>query len=290
MSLEELHKFKDSLTGFHSREGLTEFLHHQVISFQAQKGKFALLILDIDHFKPINDKYGHLIGDEALKFFAGLLNEILKGEHFIARYGGDEFIIAMNNKDTKEALELARSIKDLLNKKFFICKDRPILIKTSIGISVFPHDAVKATELLKKADEALYYAKRHGRNKIILASRLRAYKHKLKFLRLANFIVVLAMILTVILFQRNIKRAFKWVDLQGFYSKVIIESNYLYHKIRYKYNYCILELDNGNKFQGRILKEDKNWIYLWLPNTDYKTGIIKVSKKQIRIYLKTLKN
>lgn len=283
MELEESYKLKDHLTGFNSRALLSEYLHNLITEALSHPMVFSLLILDIDNFKLINDKFGHPAGDEALKFFANIIKETTEGKYFVARYGGDEFIIVMAGSQ-KEALDLARDIKRLLNKRFFICRERPLLIKSCIGIANFPFDADKAPDLIKKADEALYYAKRHGRNKVILASKLKSFYPKFIFKS-----VIKIAILAVLLFLIFKLQPQKFINLQAIYSQAIIKANYLFHKKIYKYNYCSLELNNGSRLEGWVIKEDRERIYISKLPPSYKTGIITIPKSIIRIYFKISK-
>ncbi|MDP2939060.1 MAG: GGDEF domain-containing protein [Candidatus Omnitrophota bacterium] len=286
MTLEELNRLKDPLTGFHARTALSDYINNLITTSKDQNKIFSLLILDIDHFKIINDKYGHLCGDEALRFFATIINEALRGEHFVARYGGDEFLIVIDNKGQKDTLEIAKHIKRLLNKRFFICKEKPLLIKTSMGIATFPLEGKNLVELLKNADEALYYAKNHGRNKIILSSRLRYIYSKNRVIRIAILSVALAVLLFVYLYKSNLT---KLVNVERAYRYTIIQANYLSHKLKYKYNYALIELANGSKLEGWIIREDKDKIYLSQKKPDFNTEINEVSKKNLRIYIKILK-
>ncbi len=285
MGLDELNRLKDSLTGFHNRAALIEYLHNQIITSLAQQRVFSLLILDIDYFKFINDKYGHLAGDEALKFFTSVIKEALEGKHFAARFGGDEFIIVLNNGGQKEALEIAIKIKGLLNKRFFICKEKPLLLKSSMGIANFPFDANKVSDLIKKADDALYYSKKHGRNKIILASKLKSFYPKVKFIKWASKVVVA----TVVLFLFFKIWFINSINFQAFYSQAIVNTNYILHKVNYKYNYCSVELDNQSKYEGWIVRENKDKIYITSKHPFHTVKIIEIPKKRIRIYFKISK-
>jgi diguanylate cyclase (GGDEF)-like protein len=284
MAIEELHEFRDSLTGFHSRETFADYLHRQTITAQTQHKVFSLLILDIDHFKLINDKYGHIYGDEALKFFAEIINEVIRGEYFVARYGGDEFIIVMNDSGQKEALDIARRIKGLLNKRFFICKERPLLIKTSIGVAIFPSDATSASDLLKKADEALYFAKKHGRNKIVLSTKLRFFSGRLRYIKIRNIVSVIAVALLLYAYQTHYKNL---LNFKKIYSNIIIGFNYGYHKLKYKYNFGSFELDNNSTIKGWIVREGSDKIYI----TPKYLGpeIVEIPKKRIRVFIKIKK-
>lgn len=283
MEFEDFNKPRDSLTGFHTRASLSEYLHNQITASQTRPKIFSLLILDIDRFKLINDKYGHLCGDDAIKFFANIINEALKGKYFVARYGGDEFIIVMDSKNQKEAMEMAKHLKFFLNKRIFICQENLINLKTSIGIATYPADAKTAPDLIKKADDALYMAKRRGRNRIILASKLEIYYPTVNKLRLTLEILLFS-ILLIIVFRA---RPDRFVNSQTIYKQIIIKANYFWHKINYKYNYCTIELKDGYKLQGWVIKEDAGKVFLAKKLTD--TDIIEVARNKIRILIRYAK-
>ncbi len=167
---------KDPLTGFHTKEALLEYLNTKVTSLYSPTKNLSVLIMDLDNFKGINDTYGHVVGDDAIRFFATAINAALKGQHFVARYGGDEFIIVVNDSlDGKEGLDVANRVKLCLGQERFKVPGGSIQIKSSIGISNYPHDAKTTKDLLVAADQALYYVKKHGRNRIAKARHLKRY-------------------------------------------------------------------------------------------------------------------
>nr|MBP7741916.1 diguanylate cyclase [Aliarcobacter sp.] len=154
----------DSLSGLSNRNSLNEYLEKLVITSKRKKKEFAFLYLDIDHFKSINDSLGHNIGDELLRNISLLFTKILRPSDFVARIGGDEFVIII--QDYESYLDLSNIINRIqkqLSKNWTI-KTNPINISCSIGISFFPKDGENKIELLKNADIAMYQAKKLGRN------------------------------------------------------------------------------------------------------------------------------
>jgi two-component system, cell cycle response regulator len=122
---------------------------------------FALLLLDVDHFKAFNDRHGHLAGDEALQAMTQALATESRAIDLVARYGGEEFAIVLPGCGTGEALQIAERLRTVA-----AAVELPAPITVSVGAATFPSDAADAETLLRAADEALYEAKRSGRNRV----------------------------------------------------------------------------------------------------------------------------
>ncbi|MEK8089998.1 putative bifunctional diguanylate cyclase/phosphodiesterase [Thermithiobacillus plumbiphilus] len=153
---------RDALTGLPNRLAAHERLDQEIADRQAG-GQFALLFLDLDGFKEINDNLGHAMGDRLLKQVATRLQQDLRRQETLARLGGDEFLIIQPGAGVREAARLARQMLDLLNPPFLLAEHR-LQVGASIGISLYPQDGLDAGLLLKHADLAMYEAKRQGRN------------------------------------------------------------------------------------------------------------------------------
>ena len=124
----------------------------------------AVLFLDLDRFKNINDTLGHGVGDRLLQLVAQRLEANVRGMDTVARFGGDEFVIALGNlRDPGGAETVARKVLQALSAPYKI-EDHELLVSSSIGISIYPEDGLELDELLKKADLALYSAKEQGRS------------------------------------------------------------------------------------------------------------------------------
>ncbi|MDH3646043.1 MAG: EAL domain-containing protein [Gammaproteobacteria bacterium] len=168
--------YHDSLTGLPNRPMFQDYLG-RAISQAARTGELlAVLFLDLDNFKRINDTLGHHIGDSLLQRFAEYLTKELREEdylsrptesdpdHVVARFGGDEFIVLLRNlKDQFAAGTVAKRICDLL-KHPFVISGYDLYTSTSIGITIYPVDATDANDIVKNADAAMYHAKEQGRN------------------------------------------------------------------------------------------------------------------------------
>ena len=154
--------YYDELTGAHSRKFLYYWVDNEIKRANRFATKFALILLDLDNFRDINNTYGHLEGDKVLiestKFLKGIIREV----DSLVRYGGDEFIILVPNTDIKGTLELAQRIITNLNNQQII-KHK---ILCSIGFSIFPDDGMTIEGLIGKADNLMYQAKKEGKNQI----------------------------------------------------------------------------------------------------------------------------
>lgn len=154
----------DSLTNLYNRREFEELLDKSMASCTRANNSMALLLVDLDNFKSINDSFGHIYGDELLKQFANRLVLLNRKGDILSRIGGDEFtLIALNLKSISSARLLAERILNELNIPYPI-KDKLITVTVSIGIAIFPDDDTNLKDLLRKADLAMYKAKRCGKN------------------------------------------------------------------------------------------------------------------------------
>lgn len=153
----------DSLTGVSNRFAYTERMRVLLESSSTRSYQHAVLFLDLDRFKQINDTLGHAVGDYLLVEVVKRIQSLLKNKDILARYGGDEFVITLTNiHHPREAVHLAEMIIQLLEQPFAV-EDQNLYVSTSIGISIYPHDGDDTEVLLTKADKAMYFAKQNGR-------------------------------------------------------------------------------------------------------------------------------
>jgi len=155
----------DDLTGLPNRKMLFNELHDALEETLEKQQTGAVMFLDLDNFKTINDSMGHRIGDEVLRETTRRLRQLLGENDMVARMGGDEFIIIQKDADPKRARKLAERVRDAISSTMDI-DHITVKVTTSIGIALFPDDAVTTTNLLKHADTAMYMAKNAGRNNI----------------------------------------------------------------------------------------------------------------------------
>ncbi|MFJ4456367.1 diguanylate cyclase [Pseudomonas sp. NPDC089392] len=155
----------DPLTGLPNRAAWSEQVEREVLDWQENGGHLAMAILDLDHFKRINDSYGHLAGDKVLKIVADQLRKRLRGRDFIARFGGEEFVLLLPQTSPAAAAQVAEVLRATVEACPFHFKGERVVITTSIGLGAF-HSGERADQVLKRADAALYRAKEHGRNRV----------------------------------------------------------------------------------------------------------------------------
>ncbi|CAI8781523.1 diguanylate cyclase [Pseudomonas soli] len=155
----------DPLTGLPNRAAWSEQVEREVLDWQENGGHLAMAILDLDHFKRINDGYGHLAGDKVLKIVADQLRKRLRGRDFIARFGGEEFVMLLPQTSPPAAVQVAQTLRAAIEACPFHFKGERVVITTSIGISAF-RSGERSDQVLKRADEALYRAKADGRNRV----------------------------------------------------------------------------------------------------------------------------
>jgi diguanylate cyclase (GGDEF)-like protein len=155
----------DALTGLHNRRYLTQRLSEELVRSYRHKGSFSVLMGDVDEFKKYNDTFGHPAGDEVLKKVASILLSSTRSVDCTARYGGEEFAVLLTGTSGDMAAEVAERIRARVEGQEF--PGRRITI--SIGIAEFPADGQTADEVISCADEALYAAKRAGRNRVVRA-------------------------------------------------------------------------------------------------------------------------
>ncbi|MBC6626098.1 diguanylate cyclase [Pseudomonas sp.] len=155
----------DPLTGLPNRAAWSERLDYEVNAWHQRGNSLSLAMLDLDHFKRINDGYGHLAGDKVLKIIANVLSKRLRPTDFIARFGGEEFVLLMPDSALADALAVGELLREAIAACPFHFKGEPVTITVSMGVAQF--QAGERSDLaLKRADEALYRAKAAGRNQV----------------------------------------------------------------------------------------------------------------------------
>lgn len=155
--------YHDSLTGLPNRPMLKEYLDKALARLKRSKGQLAIMFLDLDHFKAVNDMMGHGSGDLLLKYTAELLRGAVRDGDTVSRYGGDEFIILLEDVVEGEAIRIAERILDEFRTPFQLNMEE-LIISPSIGISFYPQHGDDGQTLIKNADEAMYIAKKSGKN------------------------------------------------------------------------------------------------------------------------------
>lgn len=162
---------RDGLTRIYNRRHLSELLNEYL--GEAVKGKVSvtLALFDIDKFKMVNDTYGHQCGDAVIRYVATLLNKgAIRHGGIAGRYGGEEFVIAFMNKNLDETYEIVKEIHTEIKSQPVVYEDKEVQVRASAGIASFPETCSNPSELLTRADWAMYHSKRNGRDQITIDS------------------------------------------------------------------------------------------------------------------------
>jgi diguanylate cyclase (GGDEF)-like protein len=157
---------KDQLTGLWNRRAFDQRLHEAIAHHGRHDGIFSLLLIDLDHFKAVNDRHGHVAGDEVLKRFADVLHERLRQNDVDARWGGEEFAVLADGANLDNAFLVAEHIRRAVESTVFTGPGR---LTVSIGVAEYQATET-ADDLLSRVDDALYEAKRAGRNRVVASS------------------------------------------------------------------------------------------------------------------------
>jgi two-component system cell cycle response regulator len=162
----------DALTGLANRRRLTAELEREVHRGERHERTFAVLMLDVDHFKQFNDTYGHAAGDAVLKRLAALLRENARDVDTVARYGGEEFTLILPETDATTAAAAAERIRRAIDADRFSPegRDTELNVTVSVGLARFPDHGRTPERLMEAADQALYASKAAGRNRVTAAA------------------------------------------------------------------------------------------------------------------------
>ncbi|NOT27312.1 MAG: diguanylate cyclase [Acidobacteria bacterium] len=156
----------DSLTGLLNRRAFFEIFEKEVSRAKRQQLSLGILMVDLDHFKQVNDQHGHLAGDAVLREAARRLRRRVRATDVVGRYGGEEFVVALPGSDLKQAVSIAEEFRHCIASEPFEVPSGRLTMTTSVGV-VTTWDMAEAEHLLKTADEALYRAKAAGRNRVV---------------------------------------------------------------------------------------------------------------------------
>lgn len=158
----------DSLTNVYNRRFGMARLKEEFANAERANSAISIIMVDIDHFKRVNDTYGHLVGDKAIILIANILKNILREGDTVVRYGGEEFFMILNGANCDNAHDVAERIRHQVKDTVFKEGDQQISLTVSLGLMCYPENRVNSEiELLDKADQALYLAKQSGRNRVI---------------------------------------------------------------------------------------------------------------------------
>jgi len=155
----------DSLTGFYNRRRFRALLDEEMGDAKTT-APLSLLLMDLDHFKQINDRHGHLVGDQVLSVVAQLIREHAPADAPLGRLGGEEFALALRGKSLGEAAGLAEMLRAVVGARPVDTREERLIVTVSIGVAQSGVDASTPSELLRRADERMYKAKQGGRNRV----------------------------------------------------------------------------------------------------------------------------
>ncbi len=164
----------DGLTGLANHRTFQARLDEHLLAAARYGKRLSLILCDIDHFKTVNDTYGHPAGDVVLKGVARALQREARATDLVARYGGEEFAIVMPETDAPGALVIAERIREKVRALAFQTELGRLQVTLSLGVATCPDDGARKAQLVEAADACLYHAKRHGRNRTVSAANLRA--------------------------------------------------------------------------------------------------------------------
>ncbi len=159
----------DELTGAFNRRYFETKLEEELNLAKRFRNKLTLIMFDIDHFKVINDEYGHQTGDSVLQEVIEVVKPVLSSTDFLCRYGGEEFAVIMPETDIEDAIDTAENLRKTVEGHAFYGRDNLLDVRISLGVSEYPSHALIKQGLIEKADTALYYAKQTGRNNTKIA-------------------------------------------------------------------------------------------------------------------------
>jgi diguanylate cyclase (GGDEF)-like protein len=160
----------DIVTGLPNRRALDERIEEEVALAQRTDSQMAVLMMDLDGFKTVNDTYGHAVGDDVLRAAFNHLAGSMRSTDFLARYGGDELTLLLRHSDAETAKVISKKIVDLINSFSYRLSDgTAIKLGISGGIALFPFHSRDSSSLLRAADAALYQAKKHARGTFVMA-------------------------------------------------------------------------------------------------------------------------
>lgn len=158
----------DALTGLANRRYLLEHFAAEYERAKRYRHHLSILLIDVDHFKKVNDTYGHICGDAVLKKMSSVMRKTIRSTDLIARYGGEEIVVLLQETDKQQALLIAEKIRHKVAAQTIVCEENPLVITVSIGVATYPGiDCSGPMQMLNVADQALYQAKDNGRNKVV---------------------------------------------------------------------------------------------------------------------------
>ncbi len=157
---------RDPLTGLFNRRYMNESMGREIMRAERENEQLSFIISDIDHFKMINDTYGHQVGDKFLVEVASLIKNNTRGSDIACRYGGEEFLLVLPDAAMASAAKCAEEIRKKCAKIIVYHEGKELKLTASFGVATYPEHGKKAEEIILKADKAMYKSKQDGRNQV----------------------------------------------------------------------------------------------------------------------------
>jgi len=159
---------RDALTGLYNRHHLLNVLEAEFCRAERKGHSIAFMLIDLDHFKKVNDSYGHQAGDTTLQAATQVIGKSIRRSDIAFRYGGEEFLVILPEITLNNARQRAEQLRQAIDELEILFKGETIHISASIGMAIYPQHGSTGDEMLSRVDHALYQAKKAGRNKVIL--------------------------------------------------------------------------------------------------------------------------
>lgn len=162
--------YVDDVTDLFNQRYLPMVLDKEIQRCARSGGKFTVLFMDIDYFKMVNDSKGHWVGSKLIRELGQIIKSNVRGADYPFRYGGDEYVVILIDTDAKQAVHVAERIRKCVESTDFLIDGHNIRLTVSIGLATYPDHAATSEEVMKLADEAMYYGKSKSRNIVFIAS------------------------------------------------------------------------------------------------------------------------
>jgi diguanylate cyclase (GGDEF)-like protein len=260
-------EYKDKLTGLWRRDVLFDYLDDKIKEKQKQPlsdkdKRFCVILFDLDHFKWLNDRYGHLFGDKVIKVVASSVSEgCAKKYHedsFVVRYGGDEMVAILDKVDPGTAEKFATALLDDMTNNPLFAHIEDLDVTASAGMSVYPDDATDSKKLFELADKALYLSKKFRANKVIPAKKA-IFVNMLRRIRLLFYFIAFLIFLGFIIYF-----SFTTIFHKSLAGPVSVELKF------------------GGSMQGKIVYQDNEKIILELMDGKSRMPVSKSRIKRIK--------
>lgn len=277
--METLYNAKqDFLTNCYTRESINPYLDKLFAENKVYEKEFSIILLDVDHFKSFNDKYGHLYGDEVLKYFSSSIRlGLAQVDSTVFRFGGDEFIIVLPEKNVKDAYKIAVELQNTLKSRPFLLSGKLLRMSFSGGVASCATDGDSPQQLIASADKAMYVSKKRGRARATVYSRIWLDRIKVVAMILMVMVVIGALALGSALFKSG-----SFPKSLGSFPSIKFTNPLKGGGTPASGKGAVtVRLKSGSVIKGRIIKENQNEIEISL-SLDKGEGSLTIKKSNIK--------